>query len=149
MSLVKKKRFELASWSALIMSAVLLYFIATDFFIFPSKYKYPFLLFLVLLICITGICSILARGWFGKFAGIVNIILCLLMVIAFVMLPNIENRVRKIFNNVRIDNEIINIYVLNKNFKNDIDEFKTSKFIIQNSIDQDNQERVYEDICGL
>ena len=55
------------------------------------------------------------------------------------MLPNIENRVKKIFNNVKIDNEIINVYVLNKNYKDDIDEFKTSKFIVQKSIDQDNQ----------
>ena len=60
------------------------------------------------------------------------------------MLPNIESRVRKIFNNVRIDNEIINVYVLNKNYKDDIDEFKTDKFIVQNSIDQDNQNYALE-----
>lgn len=139
MSLIKKKLFELLTWLALIISAVLLYFIATDFFIFPSKYKLPFLLLLLLLICITGICSILARGWFGKFTGIFNILICLLMMAAFVMLPNIENRVKKIFNNVKIDNEIINVYVLNKNYKDNIDEFKSSRFIIQKAIDQDNQ----------
>lgn len=61
------------------------------------------------------------------------------MVIAFVMLPNIENRVKKIFNNVKIDNEVINVYVLNKNYKDNVDEFKSSKFIVQRSIDQENQ----------
>lgn len=61
------------------------------------------------------------------------------MVVAFVMLPNIENRVKKIFNNVKIDNEIINVYVLNKNYRDDIDEFKSSRFIVQKAIDQDNQ----------
>jgi len=61
------------------------------------------------------------------------------MMAAFVMLPNIENRVKKIFNNVKIDNEIINVYVLNKNYKDNIDEFKSSRFIIQKAIDQDNQ----------
>ena len=139
MSLIKKKLFELLTWLALIVSAILLYFIATDFFIFPSRYKIPFLLLLILLICITGICSILARGWFSKFTGIFNILICLLMVVAFVMLPNIENRVKKIFNNVKIDNEIINVYVLNKNYRDNIDEFKSSRFIVQKAIDQDNQ----------
>ena len=143
---IKKKHFELITWMILIISAILLYFIATDFFVFPSKYKYPFLLFLLLVICITGICSILARGWFRNFVGIVNIILCLLMVIAFVMLPNIENRIRKIFNNVRIDTEVINVYVLNKNYKDDIDEYKSSKFIIQKAIDQGNQNFALEAI---
>ena len=139
MSLIKKKLFELLTWLALIISAVLLYFIATDFFIFPSRYKFPFMLLVLLIICITGICSILARGWFSKFTGIFNILICLLMVVTFIMLPNIESRVKKIFNNVQIDNEIINVYVLNKNYKDNIDEFKSSRFIIQKSIDQDNQ----------
>ena len=144
MSLIQKKLFELLTWLALIISAILLNFIATDFFIFPSRYKYPFLLFLIALVCITGICSVASRGWFRKFAGVMNIIICLLMMITFVMLPNIENRIRKIFNNVKIDNEIINVYVLNKNYKDNIDEFKTSKYIIQNSIDQDNQNYAIE-----
>ena len=139
MSLIKKKIFELLTWLALTISAVLLYFIATDFFIFPSRYKYPFLLFLLLIICITGICSVVARGWFRKFTGIFNILICALMVAAFIMLPNIESRIKKIFNNVKIDNEIINVFVLNKNYKDDIDEFKSSRFIVQSSIDQDNQ----------
>jgi uncharacterized membrane protein len=61
MQTIKKKRFELISWVTLVLLSIALYFTATDFFMFPTRFKIPLLLGLSLIICITGIFAILAR----------------------------------------------------------------------------------------
>ena len=138
--LFRNKKLELISWLALIISAILLYIITTNYSLFPSKYKFPFLLVLLLLICICGILSILVRNRTGKIiASTINILLISIILIALIFIPSIEKRVRSIFNQVKTDSEIINVYVLNKNVKDSFAEYGSSKFIIQSSSGADDQ----------
>ncbi len=140
------KKYELVSWFLLSISGITLYFIATDFFVFPSKYKIPFLLLIVLIICITGILSIVSKNGFAKVCGTINCLIIILMITITALLPNIENRIKKIFNNISVETAIINVYVLNRDYKEDFNDYKKSKFITQNKVDQDNQKYAIDKI---
>lgn len=143
---INNKKIELISWLLLLICTVILYFIITEHAIFPSRYKLPLLLVMTLIVCITGIISILARKWFRYFATFINILFILLMGAGLVLLPNIENRVKEIFKDTSYDEAIINLYATNSNYKEDISLYNDPVFILQKRNDQDNQSYAIEQL---
>ena len=146
MKQLKNKKAALITWILFIISSLLLYFIATNYTIFPSKYKPPFLLVTIALICISGIISILAKKRFRLFAISLNIILSVLMAVGLILLPNVEKRVRNIFKDVRIDEAIISVFSTNENHKENLIDYQNPTFIIQKRNDQENQAYAIEQI---
>lgn len=152
MSEIKKdlNKFGLIGLTVLTVSLLLLYIIATNYFIFPSKYKIPFLASIFVLVCINGALVFFSDGWFKKFSNVMIVLECLLIVCALILLPNIESRVRNIFNNIKTDEAVINVYVLNENYREDFSDYKYYKFISQTRSDLENQEyaieKIYEEL---
>ena len=146
MKQLKNKKTALITWILFIISSLLLYFITTNYAIFPSKYKPPFLLALIALICISGIISILAKKHFRFFAISLNIVLSVLMLVGLILLPNIENRVRNIFKDVRVDEAIISVFSTNEKYKENLSDYHNPTFIIQKRNDQENQAYAIEQI---
>ena len=72
-----------------------------------------------------------------------------MIISGLVLLPGIERRIRNIFNNVKTDEAIINVYVLNKNYSENLDSYKHSKFITQKRSDQDNQKYAVEMLAEM
>ena len=110
MKQLKNKKAELVTWLLFLISSLLLYFIATNYSVFPSKYKAPLLLVIIALICISGIITVLAKKSLRYVAIAINALLSLFMIAGLILLPNIEKRVRNIFKDVRVDEAIISIY---------------------------------------
>ena len=131
MKKLKNKKNELISWLFFVISALILYFIATRHAVFPSRYKFPLLLVILTLICISGIISILSKKWFRFAAIALNILLIVLMTAGLILLQNLEKRVRDIFKDTSYDEAIINIYATNSNFKENIADYNDPVFIIQ------------------
>ncbi len=143
MSRNKSKKIELISWILLIITALVFYYVATDFFVFPAKLKLPLLLGLIVIICITGIISILVKGNGKILACTLNGLGVLCMIVGMVFLPNLENRFKSIFTDQIGMSSVINVYALKDN---DIEINRNAKFIIQRSIDQDNQNYALDSI---
>jgi len=146
MKQIKNKKTELTTWLLFLISSLLLYFIATNYVFFPSKYKTPLLLVIVVLICLTGIITILARKSFRYIAIALNAILFVLMIAGLIFLPNIEKRVRNIFKDVRVDEAIISVFSMNENYKANLTDYHNPTFIIQKRNDQENQAYAIEQI---
>ena len=140
------KKAELITWLLFLISGLLLYFIATNYAVFPSKYKMPLLLVIVALICISGIITILARNSFRYVSIILNVILSILMIAGLILLPNIETRVRNIFKDVRVDEAIISVFSANEKYKENLSDYQNPIFIIQKRNDQENQSYAIEKI---
>ncbi len=137
---MKERKLQLISWLFVIISSLSLYFIATRYAIFPSRYKFPLLLVVILILCISGILSIVSKGKISRVISLlVNIFFIFLMVFGLIFLPNIENRIRNIFKDIKVDEAIVNVYVTNSKYNSDLKSFANSKFIIQSSLDQENQ----------
>ena len=143
---INYKKTELITWLLFLISGLLLYFIATNYAVFPSKYKMPLLLVIVALICISGIITILARNSFRFVSIILNIVLSLLMIAGLILLPNIETRVRNIFKDVRVDEAIISVFSANGKYKENLTDYQNPTFIIQKRNDQENQTYAIEQI---
>ena len=141
---LKNKKSELITWLFFVISSLLLYFVATNYAIFPSRYKYPFLLATFLFVCITGILAVVSKGFLKTLSIVVNVLLTVLMIAGLILLPTVEIRVRNIFKDVRTDEAIINVYVMKEKFKEGISEFAHSSFITQKRNDQDNQKYAIE-----
>ncbi|MBR0418361.1 MAG: LCP family protein [Erysipelotrichaceae bacterium] len=139
MKKLKNKKTELVSWLLFTISALLLYFVATDYTIFPKSYKLPLLCVIIALICISGIISILSKRWFRYFSIILNVILIVCMMAGLILLPNIEKRVRSIFKDVSTEEAVINVYTTHSKYKEDFNSYSDSSFIIQNKNDLENQ----------
>ena len=146
MKKLTNKKIELITWLLFVVSGLALYFIATDYAIFPSRFKLPMLLVILVLICITGIISILAKKRFHFFAMILNTLLILLMGAGLILLPNVEKRVRNIFKDTSYDEAIINIYSTNSKFKQELSQYSDPVFIIQKRNDQQNQSYAIEQL---
>lgn len=146
MKQLKNKKKELLTWLLFLISGLLLYFVATNHAIFPSKYKLPLFLIIVALICVTGIITILAKKSFRYFATTLNILLSVLMIAGLVFLPNVEKRVRNIFKDVRIDEAIISVFSTNGKYKENIADYQNPTFIIQKRNDQENQTYAIEQL---
>ncbi len=140
---MKKKKYEMITWLMLKLLAVCLYFAATSFFVFPSKLKVPLLLGLILIVCITGIVSILVKGKGRIISCILNGLLIICMIAGIVFLPNLENRIKSIFTDQIGMSSVINVYALKDN---DAEIDRNAKFIIQRRIDQDNQNYALDSI---
>ena len=142
---MKKQKAQLISWLILILSSLALYIILTRYAIFPSRYKFPLLLFIILIICLSGIISIVSRNKISKIISLcLNSILILLMISGLILLPNIENRVRKVFKDVKVDEAIINVYVTNSKYSSELSSFINSRFIVLSQQDQENQKYALE-----
>lgn len=146
MKQLKNKKTALITWILFIIISLLLYFITTNYAIFPSKYKPPFLLATIALICVSGIISILAKKHFRFFAISLNIVLSVLMLVGLILLPNIENRVRNIFKDVRVDEAIVSVFSTNEKYKENLSDYHNPTFIIQKRNDQENQTYAIEQI---
>ena len=149
---LKNKKSELITWLFFVISSLLLYFVATNYAIFPSRYKYPFLLATFLFVCITGILAVVSKGFLKTLSIAVNVLLTILMIAGLILLPTVEKRVRNIFKDVRTDEAIINVYVMKEKFKEGISEFAHSSFITQKRNDQDNQKyaiETLEEVLGV
>ncbi len=141
--IIGKKRFELITWLLLLLFELSFFFSAICLFIFPAKFKIPFLLGLIVIACITGIISILVKGKGKIIACILNGLMILCMIAGLVFLPNLENRVKSIFVDQTSMSSVINVYTL---IDNDAEMDRNAKFIIQRSIDQDNQSYAIDNI---
>ena len=146
MKQLKNKKTALITWILFIISSLLLYFITTNYAIFPSKYKPPFLLAMIALICTSGIISILAKKHFRFLAVTLNTILSVLMITGLILLPNIENRVRNIFKDVKVDEAIVSVFSTNEKYKENLSDYQNPTFIIQKRNDQENQAYAIEQI---
>ena len=144
MKKLKNKKTELVTWLIFVVSALILYFIATDYAVFPSRYKLPLLLVILSLICISGIITILSKKWFRYVSIGLNVILMVLMIAGLILLPNIEKRVRNIFKDTSYDEAIIDIFATNSGYKADLSEYEDPIFIIQKRNDQENQDYAIE-----
>ena len=142
----KKNLISIYTWLLVIVMAVVLYFVSTSFFIFPSKFKIPFLLVIVLITVFTGILSILFKKKGKFFPVVINILLSILMFITIIFLPNIEKRIRSIFKNVKTDTMLVNVYAFNENVYDDFSRYDGSNFIVQSAVDLSNQQSAIDDI---
>ena len=149
MKQLKNKKPELITWLLFVISGFLLYFVATDYAIFPSRFKLPMLLVIIVLLCITGIITILSKKGFRYFAIVLNILLSVLMIAGLILLPNIEKRVRNIFKDVRVDEAIISVYSTTEKYKENLTDYQNPTFIIQKRNDQENQNYAIEQIKEL
>ena len=66
------------------------------------------------------------------------------MISGLILLPNIENRVRKVFKDVKVDEAIINVYVTNSKYNPELSNFINSRFIILSQQDRENQKYALE-----
>lgn len=146
MNRIKDKKREIITWLAFVFSSLLLYFIATDYTLFPRKYKFPLLLIIILLICITGIVAIISKKAFRYFSIGINVFLSIIMILGLVLLPNIENRFRNIFKDVKKDEAIINVYSISSTYKENLADYENPVFITQKRNDQENQVYATEQI---
>ena len=146
MKQLKNKKTELVTWLLFLISGLLLYFIATNYSVFPSKYKAPLLLVIIALICISGIITVLAKKSLRYVAIAINALLSLFMIAGLILLPNIEKRVRNIFKDVRVDEAVISIYSKTSQYKESLIEYSNPTFIIQKRNDQENQSYAIEQI---
>ena len=141
---IKNKKTELITWLIFAISSLLLYFVATDYAVFPSRYKYPLLLGIFVFVCTTGILAVVSKGFLRTVSIVLNVLLTVLMVAGLILLPTVEKRIRNIFKDVRTDEAIINVYVMKDKYKEDINEFVHSTFITQKRNDQENQKYAIE-----
>ena len=149
MKKLKNKKAELITWLLFLISSLLLFFIATNYAIFPSRFKMPLLLTIIASICITGIITILAKKSFRYVSIALNATLSILMIAGLVLLPNVEKRVRNIFKDVRVDEAIISIFSTNGKYKENLTDYQNPTFIIQKHNDQENQSYAIEQIKEL
>ena len=146
MKVLKTKKTELITWLILTISGLLLYFIATDYAIFPKTYKLPLLCAIALIICITGIIAIISRKGWRYFSITLNILLIICMIAGLVLLPNIEKRIRSIFKDVSTDEVVYNVYTTHSKYKEDFTSYKDSTFIVQTRNDLENQQYTIDQI---
>jgi LCP family protein required for cell wall assembly len=152
----KKRRIRLSSLTWVVLTAVSIVFYLTVilFVVFPDKYKLPLLGILAAVVALLGFFS--RRKPYKKhtFVSIINITLSVLMGIAIVYLPFLENQIQGIFisGNASTSTVKINCYVMTSDYKNqhtdvftetstseNITDYIDSTFIGQTSVDQDNQ----------
>ncbi|MCR4634496.1 MAG: LCP family protein [Erysipelotrichaceae bacterium] len=149
MKKLKNKKTELISWLILTVCAAILYFILIDHALFPSRYKLPLLAAILLVICFTGILTIVSKKWFRYVAIGLNVLFILLIGAGLILLPQLEKRVRDIFKDTSYEEAIINVYATNSKYKNDIASYGDPTFIIQKRNDQENQSYAIEELKAV
>lgn len=154
---VRRPNWAAITWAVLLVIAVVFYFIAISFVVFPSKYKLPLAAILALIVAIMGIFA-LRKNKKKKSAKrvaviVINIILCIAMIGGSIYLPVLQAKMKGLFAEPSTTQEIrINAYVMTADYKtahpdvftnatssDDLADYKDAKFITQNKVDQDNQ----------
>lgn len=124
--------------------ALILYFAATDYFVFPVKLKTPLLMFLIILVCVSGFTTMLANGKGVIAACVLNFILITCIVSGLLILPYFEFKVKNIFVDQSITTSVMNFYSLNDDGREHIEEYSDALFIAQTKTDVDNQNYAVE-----
>lgn len=160
---VRRLNWAAVTWAILLLCAIIFYFVAISFVVFPTKYKLPFASILVLIIAIMGIFSLRKskKKSSKKIAvTIINCILCAAMVAGTVYLPILQSKMKGLFVEPSKTTEVkINAYVLTSDYKaahtdifanttssDSLEDYKNAKFITQSKVDQDNQSVALEGI---
>jgi len=153
---VRRLNWAAITWAVLFVIAVVFFFIAISFVVFPTKYKLPFAVILALIVAIMAIFSL--RKSKKKNAKkivvtVINCILCVAMVAGSIYLPILQAKMRGLFAEPTSTQEIkINAYVMTADYKaahtdvfnnttssDQLEDYKNARFINQSKVDQDNQ----------
>lgn len=152
----KKRKIRLSSLTWVVLTAITIIFYLTVIFfaVFPDKYKLPLLGILTVLVALLGYFSRHDPNKKHTIVSIINIVLSVVMAIAIVYLPFLENQIQGIFifGDASASKVKINCYVMTSDYKSehmdvftetstseDITDYIDSTFISQTSVDQDNQ----------
>ncbi len=148
----KKINTKAVTWLILLVSAILCYFTATGFIIFPKRFKLPLLAVLAVIVLVLGMLSFLYKK--GKAAvSVINVLLSVCLIAVSVFLPNLEKRLRSIFTDTDNTEEfVVNVYALTSEYKaahpeifsntqssTEITDYSDKVFITQEAMDQENQ----------
>ena len=145
----KNKKAELISWVILLLLAIVFYFAATDYFVFPVKLKYPLLLGLIVLVCIAGIISILVKKKGKIFACVLNCLFIICMIIGLFFLPYLESKVKSIFADQSKATSVVNVYALKDDGRERIEDYSDALFVVQRKTDIENQNNAIEEIQNI
>lgn len=144
-------------WLVLVLVSLLLFINIRGFIVFPKRFTLPLAAVIAVIVLITGIITMPAKGKARKIiSSVINIILILCMGAVCIFLPSLESRLRKIFKETDDTEEVrINAYVFTADYKAkhpeifkdtsnvitslDIDDYKNELFMIQSKMDQENQ----------
>lgn len=157
--MIKKKHlnWKMISYTVLLVTAVLFFFMATRFIIFPKKYKLPLLGILAAVLLVMGLLSLLNKK--GKtVVSILNILLSVCLITGSLFLPNLENRLRNIFKDTGNTEEfVMNVYTFTQEYKSthpgifpssvtstEITDY--SSFLTQSAMDLENQSYAVEQL---
>ena len=158
-------KVTVATWVILAVLCVVFFLIATNFVIFPKKFKLPLLLILAVIAVLMAFFSFhkfLKRG--RTITAIINIILSAALLVGCVYLPHLEGQLKGVFKEQGETTEVkINVYAFTQDYKNehsevlqnaqhvdtptDISAYANSSFLTQTSVDQDNQSKAIDAIA--
>ena len=162
----RRSKVTIATWIILAVLCVVFFLIASNFILFPTKYKLPLLLILA---AIAGVMAIFSFHKFLKrgriITGVINVILSVALAAGSIYLPHLESQLKGVFADQTATAEVtINVYAFNADYKNehsevlanakhvdtptDITEYANSSFLTQSSVDQDNQSAALESIAA-
>ena len=158
-------KVTVTTWVILAVLCVVFFLIATNFVIFPKKFKLPLLLILAVIAVLMAFFSFhkfLKRG--RTITAIINIILSAALLVGCVYLPHLEGQLKGVFKEQGETTEVkINVYAFTQDYKNehsevlqnaqhldtptDISAYANSSFLTQTSVDQDNQSKAIDAIA--
>ena len=162
----RRSKITIATWVIFAVLCVVFFLIATNFIIFPSKFKLPLLLILAAIAALMGIFSFHKFRRRGRtITGVINVILSVALAAGSIYLPHLESQLKGVFADQTATAEvIINVYAFTQDYKNehtevlqnakhvdtptDITEYANSSFLIQSSVDQENQSAALENIAS-
>ncbi len=145
----REKEIAIILWLIFLLLTLFFYNVATNYFVFPVKLKIPFLLGLIVLVCVTGIVSILAKGKGKVFACVLNCILILCVIAGLFFLPYFESKVKSIFADESKATSVVNVYALKDDDRERIEDCSNSLFIAQMKTDIENQNNAIEEIQNV
>ena len=161
----RRSKVTVTTWVILAVLCVVFFLIATNFVIFPKKFKLPLLLILAVIAVLMAFFSFhkfLKRG--RTITAIINIILSAALLVGCVYLPHLEGQLKGVFKEQGETTEVkINVYAFTQDYKNehsevlqnakhvdtptDISAYANSSFLTQTSVDQDNQSKAIDAIA--
>ena len=161
----RRGKVTVLTWCILAVLCIAFFLIATNFVVFPKKFKLP------LLVVLAAIAALMAVFSFHKFlkrgrtiTAAINIILSGALLAGCIYIPHLEGQLKGVFKEQGNTEEVkINVYAFTEDYKNahpevlqnaqhvdtpiDISEYANSSFLTQSSLDQDNQSKAIADIA--
>jgi cell envelope-related function transcriptional attenuator common domain len=156
------------SWLILLILSVVFFFIAVGFIAFPPKYILPLGIILALIDALMGYFSLKRKKKISNkkksvkkiIVTVVNCILCILLAAGSIYLPILQSQMKGMFVEPTDTQEVkINAYVMTSAYKSahtdiftdtntstNFEDYKDKKFLIQSTVDKDNQAYALEDI---